>query len=148
MIFSLDTNILFYAVDRQEPHKRRIASDIVMRARDADCILTTHVLGEFLAAVRGKNPAAYPEARQLAADWSRIFPTVDTRAEQVLAGAALAVDRRLQIWDGIIFAVCGAHGADVLITEDMQDGAVIGGVLLLNPFAEANAERLEDVLAA
>jgi predicted nucleic acid-binding protein len=35
----------------------------------------------------------------------------------------------------------------VLLTEDMQDGRVIDGLRLLNPFAAVNAKPIDNLLA-
>jgi hypothetical protein len=39
-------------------------------------------------------------------------------------------------------------GADVLLTEGLQDGLSLEGMAVLNPFNAANRERLSDLLAA
>ena len=41
---------------------------------------------------------------------------------------------RLPFWDALIVAAAAASGASTLLTEDMQEGAEIEGVLIVNPF--------------
>ena len=45
--FSLDTNILVYAVDRDAGARHEAARSIMLRAAQADCLLTLQALGEF-----------------------------------------------------------------------------------------------------
>ena len=58
--FTLDTNLLVYAVDRDAGERHHRAIDIVDRAVDQDCVLTLQVLAEFFHAVtrKGKLPIA------------------------------------------------------------------------------------------
>ncbi|UZK69219.1 PIN domain-containing protein [Sphingomonas sp. S1-29] len=139
MRYSLDSNVLVYALDRGERQKRDIALDIISRADGLLLVLTSQVIGEFLNVVRRKNAAAYEEAIGLAADWSLLFATSPTQPEHVIAGARLAQRHKLQLWDSIILVSAKAMGAETLLTEDMQDGAIIDDVRIVNPFAPANA---------
>ena len=51
----------------------------------------------------------------------------------------------LAFWDAMIVAAASAAGASTLLTEDLQDGAEIDGVLVVNPFRIApHAERIHD----
>jgi predicted nucleic acid-binding protein len=52
--FTLDTNILIYAVDAREGRKRELAARIVEAAAGFDCPLALQVVGEFYAAGTAK----------------------------------------------------------------------------------------------
>jgi predicted nucleic acid-binding protein len=46
--------------------------------------------------------------------------------------------------------VCAASTearAKALLTEDMQDGRIVDGLRLMNPFVAANAKSIDDLLA-
>lgn len=148
MIVTLDTNILYYAFDRQEVTKRKLARDIIARVLVQDCTLTTQVLGEFLPVVRRKNSAAYPDARALVEDWSSLVTMVNTTPDHLLVAADIAERYTLQFWDSVIIAAARSAGVEMMLTEDMQDSAIITGLGLLNPFDPANRERLEALLAS
>jgi predicted nucleic acid-binding protein len=47
----------------------------------------------------------------------------------------------------VVCAASAQAGAKVLLTEDMQDGRIINGLRLMNPFAAANAKPIDDLLA-
>lgn len=147
MIVTLDTNVLYYATDSLNRDKQIIARSVLDRIVTLESLLTTQVLGEFLAVIRRKNPADFSDACALVSLWSRVLPIVGTTPDNLLAAAALAQRYRLQFWDSLIIAVARSADVEVMLTEDMQDGAVIDGVRLLNPFNPANRAGLDALLA-
>ncbi len=48
----------------------------------------------------------------------------------------------------MICAASQAAGARALFTEDMQDGRVLGGLELTNPFAPGAEARMDTLLSA
>ena len=54
----------------------------------------------------------------------------------------------MQLWDCVVCAASAQAGAKVLLTKDMQDGRILGGLRLINPFAVSNAEAIETLLIA
>lgn len=56
--------------------------------------------------------------------------------DSALLERAWAVEERFQVsfWDALIIAAAAASGASMLLTEDLQEGAEIEGVLIVNPF--------------
>lgn len=133
----VDTNLLLYAVssDPAELAKREVARTIIF---GADCAMSVQVFQEFL------NQATHPKGRfgfsvDDAAAWLaglRRFPVQDTTL--ALFDAALAVTSRTgySIWDSLIVAAAQALGCNILYTEDMQDGRIIDGLRIVNPFRE------------
>jgi predicted nucleic acid-binding protein len=138
--FALDTNVLVYVFDGTEPDRRLRAIDVVRRAsRSGRCVLPLQCVGEFLSALRRRRLVEAGERVQLARDMAALFPLFGigpADAEQALASVALG---RLSYWDGLLVATVDRAGCGTLLTEDMQDGAVHGGVTIRNPFA---GERL------
>ena len=43
---------------------------------------------------------------------------------------------RLSYWDSLIVETALSAGADVLFTEDLQDGQIIEGLRVVNPFRD------------
>ena len=146
MRFTLDSNILVYAVDSGSPNKRSIARDILVRAMALDAILTTQALAEFLDVVRRKSPASFPAACAQAERWATVFPIATTTWEHVAKAAALAHRHQLQLWDCVIWQSARSLQASLFLSEDIQDGFSMDGMSVLDPFASANAKRLADLL--
>jgi predicted nucleic acid-binding protein len=146
LTFFVDTNVLLYAVDRGAEAKREIAHDILVRGRFGGLCLGSQVLGEFLNVIRRKQTAVMPRAAALVEQWALIYPVIATGPEHMLAGARLAERYRLQFWDSVILAVAIDAGGEALLSEDMQDGAVIEGVTILDPFAPANLPAIHRMI--
>ena len=66
--------------------------------------------------------------------------------EVFVEAAELALVRRLQLWDSVICVVSSHSGAKLLLSEDLQDGGMIGDVRVINPFNAANETRLADLI--
>ena len=145
MRVSVDSNILVYAFEPDSP-RYAIAYRIMTTAFLHDCVLTNQVLGEFLKVCGTKHPARRAEARQAVSDWSLIFLVLPTGTKHLIRASEIAERHRLQFWDSLTIAVTGASETACLLTEDMQDGATINGVMLLNPFEPTNAELLDALL--
>ncbi len=55
----------------------------------------------------------------------------------------LVTDHHLNIWDAMIFAAAAEAGCDVLLSEDMQDGFLWGGVRVISPFQPGGWAQLQ-----
>ena len=133
--FSLDTNILVYSIDNAAGERHALAAEIVDRAADCDCWLTLQALSEFYASVTRKNIVPAVDAAAIVNDWLEIFPVAQASAGAVRAAMADAAARRISFWDGLLLAAAAEAGCRVLVSEDMAQGARIGGIAILNPFA-------------
>lgn len=130
----------------EDAERHFAAAELIRHSVDADCIMPLQVFGEFLNVIRRKRPDLFEEASAQAERWCSVFPVVETRTADMIGGARLAARHRLQFWDSVLCAVARTAGAEVLLTEDLQDGQSIDGLRIVNPFAEANRGRLPELL--
>ncbi len=136
--FTLDTNILIYAVDLDAGEKRTLARDLILESAERDAWLTVQALGEFFHAVTRKSIATVAEAIEYTTAWQILFPiTAATRADYNAATEAVR-DHGLSFWDAMLWATAREAGCAVILTEDMQPGRKLGGVEIVNPFTGAN----------
>lgn len=140
---ALDTNILIYAEFEPESDKGKCAADLILRAA-RDGVIPMQVLGEYLRFTQRRLPAAFAEAVRQASIYRTLFLTPPTTNATFDKGCQLALGHRIQFWDCMVCAASIEAGARVLLTEDMQDGRIIEGLRMMNPFTPANA----DVVAA
>jgi predicted nucleic acid-binding protein len=145
--FTIDSNILVYAVDIGAGERRAMAAEVLARAMTADAILTTQAVGEFLAVVRRKNPSTFVSAASEAARWATIFPVAPTTSDHLIAAVAMAERFKLQFWDCVIWQAALAGGASIFVSEDLQDGLSLGGMTILDPFNPKNSGRLAALFA-
>jgi len=129
----VDTNIFVYAVDESEPVKSSVARQLLTTAEDA-LVISAQVISEFYVVATGKLGISGDLASARVDELLRL-PVVPIDGE--LTRSAIAIGRASQIsyWDGLIVAAAAASSCDVLLTEDLHDGATIGGVRIENPFA-------------
>lgn len=145
-MFAIDTNVLVYAEGIGEPWKCRRADALIAAIPSAQIIIPVQVLAELYRVLRRKGGLSARKARRNVIEWrdlARVFPTAD---REFVRGLDLSVDNGLQIFDALIITVAAAAGCDVLLSEDMQDGATFAGVTIVNPFAANPDPRIAPYL--
>jgi predicted nucleic acid-binding protein len=146
--FTLDSNILVYSVNAAGGVRHELAARIALRAVRLDCWLTLQSLSEFYVVVTRKGMMPRPEAAAQINDWISYFPI--TTASITAARTALtdAVAGRAAYWDALLVATAAEAGCSLILTEDMADGATLGGVEIHNPFARSGGltERARTLL--
>jgi predicted nucleic acid-binding protein len=142
----VDANVLVYALDASAGTKKAAAERLLADLWETGTgCLSVQVLQEFYVTVTRKvaQPLAIDEAqdrvREFAA-WNVFAPT----APDVLA--AIDLHKRLQLgfWDAMIVHAAAQSGCDVLWTEDLQDGQIVQGVRVRNPFLPTKAAASRD----
>ena len=67
--------------------------------------------------------------------------------EVALTDAMAAVrDHGISFWDALLWATLRRAGCNLLVTEDLQDGRILGGVRFVNPFGETLPQVLVEAL--
>ena len=131
----LDTNVLVYAFDRGDERKRAIAQEILDDG-SIGIVVSAQVLSEFYWVVtRRLTP---PLAEDVAHDVvhhlaeSEVVPI-----DGALVDAAIGLSRRhrLALWDAAILVAANRAGCHEVLSEDLNDGEVVAGVRIRNPFA-------------
>lgn len=143
----VDTNVLVYLFDGDEPVKRARATAVVagLAAAGAGCV-STQVLGEFFVVVSRKFavPLSSEVAARQVAHFAEIFDVLSVDADVVAEAVRGVVQHGLPYFDAQIWAVARAHCIPVVLSEDFQDGRTIEGVAFRDPFD--SGFRLEEVL--
>jgi predicted nucleic acid-binding protein len=130
-----DTNVLIYADDASFPKKQKQATALVaehLRAQTA--VVSLQVLQEYFVGATRKLGLT-PEAAQRKVEILVKARVVRFEPADVIAAIELHRLRQISFWDALIVHAARCAGAAILYSEDLQDGAVLGGVRLVNPFA-------------
>ena len=107
-----DTNVLIYAVDREEPEKSEVARALVEEHLvEEDGMISVQVLREFYSASR---KLIHPLSDEQAQEMVRYLSTFKTLAEDsgtVLGAISLSQRYMLSFWDALIVeaALTGGH---------------------------------------
>jgi predicted nucleic acid-binding protein len=145
--FTLDTNILLYAVDAREGRKREFAMHMIEVAVGLDCPLALLVVGEFYAAATGELKLDAKDGAARASQLLAGFDTFGYSVHAVRAALEEAPKSRFSYWDGVMLASAAEAGCTTIFSEDMADGARFGSIAVANPFRrDGLAPRAKAVL--
>ena len=127
----VDTNVLAYAYDADSGEKGERAREVLPDIDGA--VVSTQVVLEFFAVLTRKLGLTRDAAEE-ATESLMELEVVATDARLVREGLRISRDHDISHWDGMIIAAAAASGCEVLLTEDLNDGQVIEGVRVVNPF--------------
>lgn len=132
----VDTNVLVYFRDSTEPEKQAAAAEWMADLWETgDGRLSAQVLREYYVTVTAKlDPGLSPaEAREDVLAFRAWDPL---EADLGLLEDAWAVEDRygLSFWDALIVAAAWRLECGILLTEDLQDGQDLDGLVVRNPF--------------
>jgi len=138
----VDSNVLVYARDPRDPAKRaRAASWIAHLWNERLGRASAQVLSEYYVTITRKlRPGVAPEDA-----WDDVKSFLAWRPQSIdeaLLQRAREVEQRhrLSWWDSMVVAAAQLQDCALLLTEDLQDGAIFGGVTARSPFTLALEE--------
>jgi predicted nucleic acid-binding protein len=131
----VDTNVLVYTVDPEEPEKRTLAADLLERVAASRALIL--------------SPQSLNECYRIVTDRRRIMSRVDARrfigalSSFCVAPSGYDVTRqawRIQDmtnfvwWDCMLLSSALLAGAGYFLSEDLQHERKLEGMTILNPF--------------
>jgi len=134
----VDSNVLVYAVSRDEPEKQERARAIVARGFTEGCFaISTQVMLEVYVNVTrkakiGLTPREAFEYVRALAEW----PVVEMTPDLVLAALGLAERAKISPWDAAILETARRAGCKRVLSEDLGTGQAYGGISIENPFRQ------------
>ena len=137
----VDTNVLVYLRDASEPDKQQRAQAWMTQLWESKTGCTSvQVLNEYYVTVTRKLSATLPinDARSDINDLQE-WPVASL--DNALLNSVWTVEDRygLSYWDSLVVAAAHSMGCSHLLTEDLQDGQVLDGLIVVNPFSHSPA---------
>ena len=131
----VDSNIWLYDfLAGQDAQKSVKARELTENNKDNIC-LSTQVINEVCVTLRKKANFDEKQIGRLIARFYFDFEVIELNERILLKASSLRGRYRLSFWDGLIVASALTAKADVLYSEDMQNGLVIENKLrIINPF--------------
>ena len=132
----VDANVLVYFASPTEPLKQQVARTLIGQLwREQRARTSVQALNEFYSVVTRKVSHAVSAEKA----WARVEELMQWDPQPVDAGllrCARAVEQRYKLswWDSLIVAAARLQQCTVLYTEDLQHGAMLDGVKVVNPF--------------
>ena len=128
----LDTNLLVYA--QSDDPKGEIARQAIL----AGGTISVQVINEFTAVLRRKFRLEWDEITDAVADVrAALDPVRPVGIDTWAAAVALARQHRFSFYDSLILASALEAGCDTLLTEDLQAGRRVEGLIIVDPFDRA-----------
>lgn len=136
---AVDTNVLVYALDADEPVKQAKAQRLLdgLIPRRGETELLWQVAAEFLSVLRKWEVAGRISAEDVETNFRDITASFPLRlpVDSVFAVSFdLSSRYSLSHWDSLLVAGCKEAGVDVLYSEDLDPGTDYDGVRVVNPF--------------
>jgi predicted nucleic acid-binding protein len=131
----VDTNVLIYAHDADAGAKYGIAKTILQELWSGRTgVLSVQVLQEFYVNVTRKIAAPLPRnfARQVVSSYS--IWCADTTPSEIASAFRIEDESRIGFWDALIISCASKSGATRILSEDLNAGQKIAGILVENPF--------------
>jgi predicted nucleic acid-binding protein len=135
-VYTLDTNILVYAVDPAEGWKHHVATAIVDCSVERSCILTVQALAEFVAVATRRGMRSRADAVAQTRDWLRAFPIAAADGTALETACRAMEEERFGLFDALLLATARQAGCTIALSEDLHDGARLDGIVARNPFAD------------
>lgn len=132
----VDTNVLVYAHDQDAGAKRQIAKENLEKLwREREGVLSLQVLQEFYVTVTRKIASTLSKdlARRVVSSYG--IWCMQTTPEEISMAFRIEDESKIGFWDAMIISSAFASGATRLLTEDLNAGQRISGILIENPFS-------------
>lgn len=124
-----DTNVLLYLLSGDV-----VRADRAEAVLEAGGILSVQVLNEFASVASRKLEMSMADIREVLGTVRAVCEIKPLTEETHDRGLELAERYGLSIYDSMIVAAALLAGCETVLSEDMQDGQIIEGIKIHNPF--------------
>ena len=128
----VDTNTLVYAFTADEPQKQ----DAALKALDACLpVISTQVIKEFSNVLFKKTNLGPQGIKEIIIQIIGVADIINEETGLILSAFDIHKEYQYSFYDSLTIASAIKARCQVLLSEDMQNGQVIGGKLtIVNPF--------------
>ena len=136
----IDTNILVYGHDVDAGQKHQIArSTLVELWEQCTGVMSIQVLQEFYVTMTRKvlRPLPPNKVRNIIQDYFSWHIEMNDPLS-VLVASRIEENYRISFWDALIVTAASKANVSKILTEDLQAGRLIEGILIENPFLQGD----------
>ncbi|MDT9190580.1 MULTISPECIES: PIN domain-containing protein [Limnospira] len=135
----IDSNIWLYRFlanqdsnPQEDARKRQIA---VSLTNQEGIVVSTQVINEICSVLKRKVNFDETQISQLIEEFEQQCQVIDVTTSILKKASQLRMNYNLSFWDGLIVASALSSNANILYSEDMQDGLIVESQLtIINPF--------------
>jgi len=135
----IDTNVLIYAHDIDAGAKHQVAKAVLQKLwNEKTGLLSAQVLQEFYVNVTRKilTPLSKDLARRVVNSYS--IWCMETTPTEILSAFRIEDESGIGFWDALIVSAASKSDARRILSEDLNAGQRVAGILIENPFAGIN----------
>lgn len=143
---ALDSNVMIYAEGFAEDPRNLIAQNLLRNFSPEQIVIPLQAVAETVRWLVKRAQQPLNLAIKSGTFWSTNYLAQATDVNVMTAAMELMSQHRLQVFDCIILAAAAESGADILLSEDMQDGFRWRGVTIVNPFLREPSPLLQRLI--
>jgi len=132
----IDTNVLIYAHDIDAGAKHQVAKAVLQKLwNEKTGLLSAQVLQEFYVNVTRKilTPLSKDLARRVVSSYS--IWCMETTPTEILSAFRIEDESGIGFWDALIVSAASKSDARRILSEELNAGQRVAGILIENPFA-------------
>ncbi len=131
-----DSNILVYSADERDLQKKDIASRLINEiTATGRGVVSTQCLQEFYNVAVKKLNLKKDEAKEYVEFFADIFSVVQVSVPLILNAVDISIKTQFSFWDSLVLSTANESNCIIVYSEDLNDGQLVGGTKILNPFA-------------
>ena len=133
--YFFDTNVLVYMQDASNLVKQQKARSLLStHLGNGTAVISTQCLQEFYNVLANKMKQDKIQTKQIMHSLSENIPVVQVTPTLIENGIDISIKTQFSLWDSLMISAASFAKCTILYSEDMNDGQVIDGVTIRNPF--------------
>jgi predicted nucleic acid-binding protein len=131
----IDTNILVYAMDQADPQKKKQSRFVLQELREESDIgvISTQILQEFYVTATKKLKLDPILVKSILRSLEN-YEVVVINQDLIESAVDCSILNRVSFWDALVVVSAESSCCDKILSEDLNDGQLIRGVKIENPF--------------
>ncbi len=136
----IDSNIWLYAfIETQDVRKSGIAKAII-RNVNAEIAVSTQIINEVCVNLIRKVGFSEEKIRELAETFYDKYNVLEINRENLVRASEIREHHNFSFWDSLILASALCVDAEILYSEDMQNGFVVEKTTIVDPFNQPHTD--------
>jgi predicted nucleic acid-binding protein len=124
-----------YTLDKYDKNKQRTARKTVKNIVENDnAVISTQVLQEFYNICTIKLHLTPIKVKGYMHNYSENLEVTQNSCEIIERGIDVSIIAQISFWDALIIAAAEYAKCSEIVTEDLNDGQIINGIRIRNPF--------------
>jgi predicted nucleic acid-binding protein len=131
----IDTNIFVYTLDKYDKNKQKIARKMIKTIVENEiAVISTQILQEFYNICTTKLHLEPLKVKGYVHNYSENLEVVQNSSDIIERGIDISIISKISFWDALLIAAAEYSKCFEIITEDLNDGQIINGIKIRNPF--------------